>query len=108
MYNVTLNIKFLKKKDLIKSKKIFKFIKKKFKKNLSNVNFFLPRRKKKIFVLLKSPHVNKKSREYFIYDSKKIIFSCKITDFIVLFNFMIFSNKIFTLNNILFKIKVSK
>lgn len=47
MYSITLSIFFVKKKDLIKTKKIFKFIKKKFKNNLKDVNFFLVDKKKK-------------------------------------------------------------
>jgi ribosomal protein S10 len=36
-------------------------------KNIKITNFFNIKKNKKIFTVLKSPHVNKKSREHFIY-----------------------------------------
>jgi ribosomal protein S10 len=49
------------KKNLLKLKKINKF------KNIQIKGIFKIKDKNKIFTLLKSPHVNKKSREHFIY-----------------------------------------
>ena len=53
------------KKNLLKLKKINKF------KNIQIKGIIKIKDKNKIFTLLKSPHVNKKSREHFIYKNYK-------------------------------------
>nr|ACZ44456.1 ribosomal protein S10 [Globisporangium ultimum] len=87
------------KKNLLKLKKINKF------KNIQIKGIFKIKDKNKIFTLLKSPHVNKKSREHFIYKNYTQKIDIKFSNIIELFNFMIIIKKILTENFIInFKI----
>jgi len=87
------------KKNLLKLKKINKF------KNIQIKGIFKIKDKNKIFTLLKSPHVNKKSREHFIYKNYTQKIDIKFSNIIELFNFMIIVKKILTENFIInFKI----
>ena len=75
MYKLQINIQTLNKTN--------KFLIKNLKKN------FNLKKKKKIFTVLKSPHVNKKAREHFIYNN----FYC--------YNFILIFNNFFNLINFL-------
>nr|USH10536.1 ribosomal protein S10 [Pythium sp. 'aquasilvae'] len=87
------------KKNLLKLKKINKF------KNIQINGIFKIKDKNKIFTLLKSPHVNKKSREHFIYKNYTQKINVKFSNIIELFNFMIIVKKVLTENFIInFKI----
>ncbi len=87
------------KKNLLKLKKINKF------KNIQIKGIFQIKDKNKIFTLLKSPHVNKKSREHFIYKNYTQKIQIKFSNIIELFNFMILIKKILVENFIInFKI----
>jgi len=87
------------KKNLLKLKKINKF------KNIQIKGIFKIKDKNKIFTLLKSPHVNKKSREHFIYKNYTQKIDIKFLNIIELFNFIIITKKILTENFIInFKI----
>ena len=87
------------KKNLLKLKKINKF------KNIQIKGIFKIKDKNKIFTLLKSPHVNKKSREHFIYKNYTQKIDVKFSNIIELFNFIILIKKVLTKNFIInFKI----
>lgn len=87
------------KKNLLKLKKINKF------KNIQIKGIFKIKDKNKIFTLLKSPHVNKKSREHFIYKNYTQKIDIKFSNIIELFNFIIIIKKVLTENFIInFKI----
>ena len=87
------------KKNLLKLKKINKF------KNIQIKGIFKIKDKNKIFTLLKSPHVNKKSREHFIYKNYTQKIDIKFSNIIELFNFIIIVKKVLTENFIInFKI----
>lgn len=87
------------KKKLLKLKKINKF------KNIQIKGIFKIKDKNKIFTLLKSPHVNKKSREHFIYKNYTQKIDVKFSNIIELFNFIILIKKVLTKNFIInFKI----
>lgn len=87
------------KKNLLKLKKINKF------KNIQIKGIFQIKDKNKIFTLLKSPHVNKKSREHFIYKNYTQKIQIKFSNIIELFNFIILVKKILAENFIInFKI----
>ena len=68
-------------------------------KNISNFEnikikgFFKIKNKNKIFTLLKSPHVNKKSREHFIYKNYSQKINIQFFNFFELINFLIFIKK---------------
>jgi ribosomal protein S10 len=76
-------------------------------KNIKINNFFNIKKKKKIFTLLKSPHVNKKSREHFIYEnySKKV--DLDFNNIFQLINFIILLKKKLS-NKFLIKTKIIK
>nr|UXG53550.1 ribosomal protein S10 [Pythium apiculatum] len=87
------------KKNLLKLKKISKF------KNIQIKGIFKIKDKNKIFTLLKSPHVNKKSREHFIYKNYTQKIEVQFSNIIELFNFIILVKKVLTENFIInFKI----
>ena len=74
-------------------------------KNIQIKGIFKIKDKNKIFTLLKSPHVNKKSREHFIYKNYTQKIDIKFSNIIELFNFIIITKKILTENFIInFKI----
>ena len=67
--------------------------------------FLKQKKKKKKFTLLKSPHVNKKSREHFIYDNYTQKIYIKFDNLIFLLNFLIIIKKVLSENYLInFKI----
>ena len=87
------------KTNLLKLKKINKF------KNIQIKGIFKIKDKNKIFTLLKSPHVNKKAREHFIYKNYTQKIEVKFSNIIELFNFIIIVKKVLAKNFIInFKI----
>lgn len=67
---------------------------------------FKPKKRKKIITLLKSPHVNKKAREQFIYENYKAKIDLKFKNIFKLFNFLILVKKRF--GNLLIHFKILK
>nr|AVN67194.1 ribosomal protein S10 [Bremia sonchicola] len=59
------------------------------------------KRKKRIFTLLKSPHVNKKSREHFIYKRYSPTIDIKSENFFSLLDFLILIKKDLSENSIM-------
>ena len=106
MYILRINLKSIKKinglkKKLLKIKKYYKFKKLKIK------GIFKVKNKNKIFTLLKSPHVNKKSREHFLYKNYVQKIDLKFINIFQLFNFLIILKKILS-KNFLINIKILK
>ena len=89
------------KQNLIKLKNLNKF------KNINIQGIFQIKNKNKIFTLLKSPHVNKKSREHFIYKNYLPKIDIKFKNIFQLFNFLILIKK-FLSENLLINIKILK
>lgn len=84
---------------LLKLQKINKF------KNIQIKEIFKNKNKNKIFTLLKSPHVNKKSREHFIYKNNIQKIQINFLNIIQVFNYIIIIKKILSENFIInFKI----
>lgn len=86
MYILRIYFKSLKKNN--KFKTIFKKNEK-----IKNSHFFKVKNKNKIFTLLKSPHVNKKSREHFILKNYSQKINLEFFNFYQLINFLIFIKK---------------
>jgi hypothetical protein len=76
-------------------------------KNIKINNFFNIKKKKKIFTLLKSPHVNKKSREHFIYKNYTKKVDLNFINVFQLINFIILLKKKLS-NKFLIKTKIIK
>nr|AJY58531.1 40S ribosomal protein S10 [Peronospora sp. HV507] len=76
-------------------------------KNIKIKGIFQIKNKNKIFTLLKSPHVNKKSREHFIYKNYLPKIAIKFKNIFQLFNFLILIKK-FLSENSLMNIKIIK
>nr|UNW58737.1 40S ribosomal protein S10 [Phytophthora ludoviciana]UNW58738.1 40S ribosomal protein S10 [Phytophthora ludoviciana] len=76
-------------------------------KNIKINGIFQVKNKNKLFTLLKSPHVNKKSREHFIYKNYKPKVDIKFLNIFQLLNFLILVKKILSENS-LFYIKIIK
>nr|AXU39028.1 ribosomal protein S10 [Phytophthora cactorum] len=89
------------KQNLLKLKKINKL------KNIQIQGIFQTKNKNKIFTLLKSPHVNKKSREHFIIKNYTPKIDIKFKKFFQLLNFLILIKKILS-ENTLTNIKILK
>ena len=89
------------KQNLINLKKFIKL------KNIKIMGIFQIKNKNKIFTLLKSPHVNKKSREHFIYKNYLLKIDIKFKNIFQLFNFLILIKK-FLSENSLMNIKIIK
>lgn len=89
------------KQNLIKLKKFNKL------KNIKIKGIFQIKNKNKIFTLLKSPHVNKKSREHFIYKNYLTKIDIKFKNIFQLFNFLILIKK-FLSENLLMNFKIIK
>lgn len=89
------------KQNLIKLKKFHKL------KNIKIKGIFQIKGKNKIFTLLKSPHVNKKSREHFIYKNYLPKIDIKFKNIFQLFNFLILIKKILSENSLM-NIKIIK
>ena len=84
---------------LLKLKRIKKF------KNIQIKGIFKNKTKNKIFTVLKSPHVNKKSREQFIFKNYIQKIDIKCINLFELFNFLILLKKVL-IQNILINIKI--
>nr|UXG53556.1 ribosomal protein S10 [Phytophthora amnicola] len=89
------------KQNLLKLKKINKF------KNIKINGIFQTKNKNKIFTVLRSPHVNKKSREHFIYKNYMPKMDIKFTNIFQLFNFLILIKKTLSENSLM-NIKILK
>ena len=89
------------KQNLLKLKKKNKF------KDIQIKGIFKIKNKNKIFTLLKSPHVNKKSREHFIYKNYTQKIDIQFLNVFQLFNFLIIVKKILSENHII-NIKIIK
>nr|AEP41653.1 40S ribosomal protein S10 [Phytophthora megasperma]AFQ02325.1 40S ribosomal protein S10 [Phytophthora megasperma]AFQ02326.1 40S ribosomal protein S10 [Phytophthora megasperma]AFQ02327.1 40S ribosomal protein S10 [Phytophthora megasperma] len=89
------------KQNLLKLQKINKF------KNIKINGIFQIKNKNKIFTLLRSPHVNKKSREHFIYKNYMPKIDIKFTNIFQLLNFLILIKKTLSENSLM-NIKILK
>nr|YP_010394547.1 ribosomal protein S10 [Phytophthora podocarpi]DAZ88594.1 TPA_asm: ribosomal protein S10 [Phytophthora podocarpi] len=76
-------------------------------KNIQVNGIFQTKNKNKIFTLLRSPHVNKQSREHFIYKNYKPKIDIKFKNIFKLLNFLILIKK-FLSKNLLMHIKIIK
>nr|YP_010117986.1 ribosomal protein S10 [Phytophthora captiosa]AEP41438.1 40S ribosomal protein S10 [Phytophthora captiosa]AEP41439.1 40S ribosomal protein S10 [Phytophthora captiosa]AFQ02241.1 40S ribosomal protein S10 [Phytophthora captiosa]QPN53997.1 ribosomal protein S10 [Phytophthora captiosa]UXG53566.1 ribosomal protein S10 [Phytophthora captiosa] len=103
MYLLRITFKSFQKINQLKQNllKLFNF------KNIKINGLFQVKNKKKIFTLLKSPHVNKKSREHFIYKNYTPKIDIKFLNIFQLLNFLILFKKIFS-KNLLINIKIIK
>nr|UXG53575.1 ribosomal protein S10 [Phytophthora fluvialis] len=89
------------KQNLLKLKNINKL------KNIKINGIFQTKNKNKIFTLLRSPHVNKKSREHFIYKNYTPKIDIKFTNIFQLLNFLILIKKTLSENSLM-NIKILK
>nr|UXG53558.1 ribosomal protein S10 [Phytophthora arenaria] len=89
------------KQNLLKLKKFNKL------KNIKINGIFQIKNKNKIFTLLRSPHVNKKSREHFIYKNYTPKIDIKFKNIFQLLNFIILIKKILSENSLM-NIKIIK
>nr|AEP41601.1 40S ribosomal protein S10 [Phytophthora inundata]AXU39051.1 ribosomal protein S10 [Phytophthora inundata]AXU39053.1 ribosomal protein S10 [Phytophthora inundata]AXU39060.1 ribosomal protein S10 [Phytophthora inundata]UXG53568.1 ribosomal protein S10 [Phytophthora condilina] len=89
------------KKKLLNLKKINNF------KNIKINGIFQTKKKKKIFTLLRSPHVNKKSREHFIYTNYQPKIDIKFINIFKLLNFLIIIKKTLAENSLM-NVKIIK
>nr|YP_010394823.1 ribosomal protein S10 [Phytophthora megakarya]AEP41626.1 40S ribosomal protein S10 [Phytophthora megakarya]AEP41627.1 40S ribosomal protein S10 [Phytophthora megakarya]AEP41628.1 40S ribosomal protein S10 [Phytophthora megakarya]AFQ02323.1 40S ribosomal protein S10 [Phytophthora megakarya]AFQ02324.1 40S ribosomal protein S10 [Phytophthora megakarya] len=89
------------KQNLLKLKKLNKL------KNIQINGIFQIKNKNKIFTLLRSPHVNKKSREHFIYKNYTPKIDIKFKNIFQLLNFIILIKKILSENSLI-NIKIIK
>ncbi len=101
MYILRITFKSIQKPDKLKIKNINQL------KNIQINGIFNIKNKKKIFTLLKSPHVNKKSREHFIYKNYTKKIDLNFFNIFQLINFLILFKKKFS-NKFLIKIKILK
>ena len=76
-------------------------------KNIDIHGIFQIKKKKKIFTLLKSPHVNKKSREHFIYQKYTPKIDIKSKNFFLLINLLILIKKKLSENSLI-SVKIIK
>nr|AEP41618.1 40S ribosomal protein S10 [Phytophthora macrochlamydospora]AEP41687.1 40S ribosomal protein S10 [Phytophthora quininea]AFQ02349.1 40S ribosomal protein S10 [Phytophthora richardiae]WGU20089.1 ribosomal protein S10 [Phytophthora sp. ML-2023a]AEP41619.1 40S ribosomal protein S10 [Phytophthora macrochlamydospora] len=76
-------------------------------KNIQINGIFQVKNKNKIFTLLKSPHVNKKSREHFIYKNYTPKLDIQFFNVYQLLNFLILIKKILSKNSLI-NIKIIK
>lgn len=106
MYILRITFKSIKKINNIK-KKLLKIKNKNNFKNTQINGIFKIKNKNKIFTLLKSPHVNKKSREHFIYKNYIQKIDMNFKDISQLLNFLIIVKKTLSENYII-KIKIIK
>nr|UXG53548.1 ribosomal protein S10 [Plasmopara obducens] len=89
------------KQNLLKLKRINKF------QNIEIRGLFQVKKKNKIFTLLKSPHVNKKSREHFIYTKYTPKIDIKSENIFRLLNFLILIKKNLSENSLI-NVKIIK
>lgn len=106
MYILRITFKSIKKINqikqfLLKIKKLNNF------RNIQINGIFKIKNKKKIFTLLKSPHVNKKSREHFIYKNFIQKIDIKSNNILQLINFLIIIKKILN-ENFIINVKIIK
>ena len=106
MYILRITFKSFQKINQLKQK-LIKLIKYKKLKDIKLSGIFQIKNKNKIFTLLKSPHVNKKSREHFSYKSHLSKIDIKFKNIFQLLNFLILIKKLFA-ENILINIKIIK
>ena len=92
MYILRINFKSIKKIKNLKQK-ILKLKKSNKIKYIKIQGIYNVKNKNKIFTLLKSPHVNKKSREHFIYKNYSQKINIQFFNFFELINFLIFIKK---------------
>lgn len=103
MFSIKFIIKYYKNKPIKNKNNSIKFIVNRFKElKFLKIYHLLP--KKSIFVVLKSPHVNKKSKEHFQYKQYRTCVSLQINNFIIFFNFLILFIKIFKTKNYIISI----
>ena len=100
MYILKINFKSINKlnnlkQKLLKIKKLNKF------KSIKINGFFKVKKKKKIFTILKSPNVYKKSREHFIYDNYNQKINIKFFNIFQLFSFILIIKKILSKDSII-------
>nr|AFQ02266.1 40S ribosomal protein S10 [Phytophthora gallica]AFQ02267.1 40S ribosomal protein S10 [Phytophthora gallica]UNW58708.1 40S ribosomal protein S10 [Phytophthora gallica]UNW58709.1 40S ribosomal protein S10 [Phytophthora gallica]UNW58710.1 40S ribosomal protein S10 [Phytophthora gallica] len=76
-------------------------------KNIKINGIFQVKNKNKIFTLLKSPHVNKKSREQFIYKNYTPKIDIKFLNIFQLLNFLIVIKKTLSENSLI-NVKIIK
>jgi ribosomal protein S10 len=100
MYILRITFKSIKKIDQLK-KFLLKFKKLNNFNNIQINGIFKIKNKKKIFTVLKSPHVNKKSREHFIYKNYNQKIDIKSKNIYQLLNFLIIIKKILNENYII-------
>ena len=70
-------------------------------KNLKIKGLFQTKKKNKIFTVLKSPHVNKQSREQFIYTNYSPKIDIQVKNIFQLFNFLIIIKKFLSENSVI-------
>nr|WLM08651.1 ribosomal protein S10 [Nothophytophthora caduca]WLM08652.1 ribosomal protein S10 [Nothophytophthora caduca] len=100
MYILRITFKSIQKLNKIKQKLLKLKNKNKFK-NIQINGIFQTKNKNKIFTVLKSPHVNKKSREQFIYKNYTQKIDIKFFNIFQLLNFLIIIKKILSENFII-------
>nr|YP_010394350.1 ribosomal protein S10 [Phytophthora kernoviae]AEP41609.1 40S ribosomal protein S10 [Phytophthora kernoviae]AEP41610.1 40S ribosomal protein S10 [Phytophthora kernoviae]AEP41611.1 40S ribosomal protein S10 [Phytophthora kernoviae]AEP41612.1 40S ribosomal protein S10 [Phytophthora kernoviae]AEP41613.1 40S ribosomal protein S10 [Phytophthora kernoviae] len=76
-------------------------------KNIKINGIFKVKNKNKIFTILKSPHVNKKSREHFIYKNYTPKIDIESFNIFQLLNFLILIKKILSKNSLI-NVKIIK
>nr|UNW58756.1 40S ribosomal protein S10 [Phytophthora pseudokernoviae]UNW58757.1 40S ribosomal protein S10 [Phytophthora pseudokernoviae]UNW58758.1 40S ribosomal protein S10 [Phytophthora pseudokernoviae] len=76
-------------------------------KNIKINGIFQVKNKNKIFTILKSPHVNKKSREHFIYKNYTPKIDVEFFNISQLLNFLILIKKILSENSLI-NVKILK
>jgi len=106
MYILRITLKSIKKinnfkQNLLNLQKITKM------NNIKIKGLFFVKNKNKIFTVLRSPHVNKKSREHFIYKNYNQKIDIEFNNIFQLFNFLIIIKKILT-ENFIIKTKIIK
>lgn len=106
MYILRITLKSFQKINQLKQK-LIRLIKFNKLKNIKIQGIFQIKKKNKIFTLLKSPHVNKKSREHFIYKNYQPKIDIKFKNIFQLLNFLILIKK-FMSENFLINIKIIK
>nr|QUJ24006.1 40S ribosomal protein S10 [Nothophytophthora sp. 'liri']QUJ24007.1 40S ribosomal protein S10 [Nothophytophthora sp. 'liri']QUJ24008.1 40S ribosomal protein S10 [Nothophytophthora sp. 'liri']QUJ24009.1 40S ribosomal protein S10 [Nothophytophthora sp. 'liri']QUJ24010.1 40S ribosomal protein S10 [Nothophytophthora sp. 'liri'] len=100
MYILRITFKSIQKINKIKQKLLKLKNKNKFK-NIQINGIFQTKNKNKIFTVLKSPHVNKKSREQFIYKNYTQKIDINFFNIFQLLNFLIIIKKILSENFII-------
>lgn len=105
MFLLKVSIKSYKLKLLKNYIKNEKLINKRFKK-IFRLKKSQPSIKDKYFTVLRSPHINKKSKEHFRYRVYESTFFYKINNFIILFNFILYLCKIIKTKQFILKFQI--